>query len=327
MKRLPLLLVTVLLVVFPLWGANSKLLAPGLYQVTSLKGGNVLFYVGSSGVAVVDSGTAPAEGKTVVDEIRSVTDKPILYLFLTHGHPDHVQGACAFPEGTLVVGSQGLDKALLAMEKARQALPARIREQRETVERLRKENAQGILAEEKRLQDLLEEEKEYGQSPIPLPELLVEGRITLSLGDRNVEFLSASPSHTSDSGVVLFPSINALHTGDLVFSGIYPYFDFEGGCDSAGWIAQLKKLQAWSPRLVIPGHGDLGGAEILQAQATLLEELRREDLSARERGLSREEAVKSIRTLPSDKGLRWPEILPRAVDAVYREMDRRTTAP
>ena len=63
MKRLPLLLVTVLLVVFPLWGANSKLLAPGLYQVTSLKGGNVLFYVGSSGVAVVDSGTAPATAR------------------------------------------------------------------------------------------------------------------------------------------------------------------------------------------------------------------------------------------------------------------------
>ena len=101
MKRLPLLLVTVLLVVLPLSGANSKLLAPGLYQVTSLKGGNVLFYVGSSGVAVVDSGTTPREGKTVVDEIRSVTDKPILYLFLTHGHPDHVQGACAFPEGTM----------------------------------------------------------------------------------------------------------------------------------------------------------------------------------------------------------------------------------
>jgi cyclase len=66
-----------------------KEVKPGLYVVTGA-GGNSSVRVTSEGIILVD-GKLPAEGNydKLMELIKSVSDQPIKYMFLTHHHQDH----------------------------------------------------------------------------------------------------------------------------------------------------------------------------------------------------------------------------------------------
>jgi len=71
--------------------------------------GNAGFVVTSEGVVVIDALGTPKLGRRVIATIRSLTDKPIRYLIVTHNHPDHSYGAEAFAsiDGVTVIAHKG----------------------------------------------------------------------------------------------------------------------------------------------------------------------------------------------------------------------------
>src|SRR3954452_4522184 len=80
--------------------------APGVYvphgvheeATVANQGGiaNIGFVIGDEGVAVIDSGGRPMEGKALLKAIRQLTPLPVRYVINTHFHPDHVMGNVAF---------------------------------------------------------------------------------------------------------------------------------------------------------------------------------------------------------------------------------------
>ncbi len=52
-------------------------------------GGNTLVFVTDKGVVLVDT-KLPNNGQIILDQVRKVTDKPIITVINTHNHPDHV---------------------------------------------------------------------------------------------------------------------------------------------------------------------------------------------------------------------------------------------
>jgi glyoxylase-like metal-dependent hydrolase (beta-lactamase superfamily II) len=70
--------------------------------------GNAGFIVTPEGVVVIDSLGTPRLGQRMIATIKSVTQKPIKYLIITHNHPDHSYGAVAFRKlgGVTIIAHQ-----------------------------------------------------------------------------------------------------------------------------------------------------------------------------------------------------------------------------
>src|SRR5579863_8283052 len=63
---------------------------------TSLfSGGNTAVFITDTGVVVVDT-KLPGWGKTILDRIKTVTNKPVTTIINTHTHGDHTGGNAAF---------------------------------------------------------------------------------------------------------------------------------------------------------------------------------------------------------------------------------------
>src|SRR6478672_2851382 len=54
--------------------------------------GNSVFVVTERGVVVFDAGGSPLMGESIVAKVRSVTDKPITHVVISHWHGDHMRG-------------------------------------------------------------------------------------------------------------------------------------------------------------------------------------------------------------------------------------------
>src|SRR5687768_15480453 len=75
--------------------------ATNLYRVTG-QGGNTAVFVRNDGVLLVDTKLAN-NGKGILDQVRTVTDKPITHILNTHTHGDHTGSNTFFPANVEVV--------------------------------------------------------------------------------------------------------------------------------------------------------------------------------------------------------------------------------
>ena len=74
--------------------------------------GNAGFVVTDDGVVVIDALGTPKLGERLIATIKTVTEKPIRYLIVTHNHPDHVYGTVAFKRlgGVTIISHEGAEQ-------------------------------------------------------------------------------------------------------------------------------------------------------------------------------------------------------------------------
>jgi glyoxylase-like metal-dependent hydrolase (beta-lactamase superfamily II) len=250
--------------------------ADGVYCATSRETAyfvaNSVVIVGDESVLVVDSGASPAGARSLVQAIRTVSDRPIRYLVDTHFHFDHAFGNGAFGADTLVISHEAT-RALLGPEALRgrayrgfaDGLPARI-------ERLRAQAAGEPVAEKRRqLADEVAALEAYSEElamlvPLP-PRLTLSERVTVDLGNREVQLLYLGRGHTAGDVVVFLPRERIVCTGDL-FNG---YIGYMGDAYVDEWADSLDRLVRLDFETVIPGHGApfTGKAKVAPVQACL----------------------------------------------------------
>src|SRR5262249_4457880 len=80
-------------------------IGPDLYAFTAEGDPNSAVIVGEDGCLVFDAQATPAMAHKVIERVRSVTDKPIKYVVLSHYHAVRVLGASAY-KAQGVVASQ-----------------------------------------------------------------------------------------------------------------------------------------------------------------------------------------------------------------------------
>jgi glyoxylase-like metal-dependent hydrolase (beta-lactamase superfamily II) len=107
-----------------------------------------------------------------------------------------------------------------------------------------------------------------------LPDETLDGREhTVTVGGSKVVLSHPGRAHTSGDLVVCLPEHRIVATGDLFFSGHYPFLDGdEGGASLPGLIRALRDLASTYPEAVfLPGHGPLARAGHLRRHADYLE--------------------------------------------------------
>ncbi|WP_116091696.1 MBL fold metallo-hydrolase [Sphingomonas crusticola] len=92
-----------------------KAIAPGFYMVTGA-GGNVTVWTADHGLILVDDKLAgEANFNNLVAAIRTVSDLPVIAVFNTHHHGDHVGNNGRFIDAhVMVIGNDGLAERLAA---------------------------------------------------------------------------------------------------------------------------------------------------------------------------------------------------------------------
>ncbi|MFX9150221.1 MBL fold metallo-hydrolase, partial [Acinetobacter baumannii] len=73
-----------------------KEIGKDLYAFTAQGDPNSGIIVGDDGVIVVDAQATPVMAQQVIERVRTVTDKPIKYVVLSHYHAVRVLGASAY---------------------------------------------------------------------------------------------------------------------------------------------------------------------------------------------------------------------------------------
>ena len=232
---------------------------------------NVGIVLGRERALVVDTAMGPANGgriKAFADELAGERE---LLLTITHFHPEHGFGAQAFGGATIVYNRAQLEEF--------------------------HEKGAGYLEMFRTFGESLARELEGVE--LVEPDDVYDGELCeLDLGGRRLELRTWGLAHTRGDQVAFLPEERILFTGDLVEErcfAIFPYFPPDDvDVDGERWISVLERLEALEPKIVVPGHGAVGGAEIVATAREYITQLRDETRRLRDGGATVEEAVDEL---------------------------------
>jgi glyoxylase-like metal-dependent hydrolase (beta-lactamase superfamily II) len=88
------------------------------------------------------------------------------------------------------------------------------------------------------------------------PDRLDETAIELEGSDLNI--IDIGQGDTADSTILHVPSIDAVVGGDVVYNGVHMMMGETDGQSRLDWIANLDRIAALGPQIVISGHQRVG---------------------------------------------------------------------
>ena len=201
-------------------------IAPNIYAYTTQGDPNSAIIIGEEHVLVMEAQATPVMAKALIEKIRTVTDKPIKYLVLSHYHAVRVLGASAF-EGAEIICSA------------------------KTLEMINERGEQDFKSETDRFPRLFRSVESIPH--LTYPTLTFETAMTINLGNRIVELKHLGAGHTRGDIVAWVPDCKALFSGDLLEYGATPYC---GDAQLEEWPQTLEKIQALGAVCAVPGRGN-----------------------------------------------------------------------
>jgi glyoxylase-like metal-dependent hydrolase (beta-lactamase superfamily II) len=154
------------------------------------------------------------------------------------------------------------------------------------------------------------------------PTLHVAGGSCVSLGDITIELHHFGPAHTDADLIVWIPSEHLLVAGDAIMGHAYaPVAHPVHGGSVTGLVAtawEVRRLVTADTR-VLPGHGEIGGLDLVQRQITYVEALLAAVREARARGMSLDEAKAALQVEAFAASLLYEFVHPGHVESAWHE--------
>ena len=277
-------------------------LAPEVYAVLGDTGRgvegrpNAGFVVTTDGVVVIDALASPRQGEQLLRTIRRVTDRPIVWLVLTHHHPDHHFGAVVLRSaGARVIAHP--DKRALASEGGEDALIA------DWVRVVGLDAMRGF---------------EFADSP----DRPVTRSDTLRLGGKTIVITHPGPGHSPGDLLVWLPQERILFAGDvLVEDGVSMLVDG----NSTALLGALDTVDGMNAGVVVPGHGAIPArpADLVRRTRDYLTGLRTEMRAAVEKGIPMRRAMAALPPADSTRPVSLNSRKRRNAVRVYVEEERK----
>ena len=184
---------------------------------------NILVYESEDGFIIVDAQFEELE-PTITKLLNSISDKPVLYVFNTHFHFDHVDGNKAFgKKGFKIIGHDNIRKRLLT----NQVIGGR----------------------------LIQKAYPYNA----LPYITFSDSLTIHEKDEEIKIFYVKNAHTDTDAFIEFKNENIFHTGDVFVRYGFPFIDENNGGNIFGIIKSVDDLisRIDNTTKIIPGHGPI----------------------------------------------------------------------
>jgi cyclase len=258
---------------------------------------NAAVIVYDEGVLVVDTHSRPSSARGLIQQIKTITDKPVRYAVNSHFHWDHAQGnhayPVAFPKQVAIVASEATRENLrtLGMQRVKDQIesgPRTIEDLKRRIAAEKDTSVQATLREEVRQQE--EYFAEIRSLELTLPDLTFDKTLILHRADRDVVLLFLGRGHTSGDVVAYLPKQRVVATGDL----LHGWMPFMGDSYPPEWVATLDALDKLDFDHIIGGHGPVKPKSHLRFFRNYLADLIAEVRRARERGETLAQAGVSV---------------------------------
>ena len=241
------------------------------FMISSDAGGNILVFVGSDGLSLVDT-QWEALGTGITEMLASISEKPVIRVINTHYHFDHVDGNIFFgKEGVQIIAHHNVLK--------------------------RMSDDQVITPPFHILQPAYPREA--------LPTVSFGDNMSLYDGDEVIELIHFPDAHTDGDAVVHFKNTDLYHTGDIFVTYGLPYVDEYNGGDIYVLLEVIEYLiSAAGPQTrFVPGHGPLCTVDDLREYRDLLVSVTDQATACIREGLDVDEAISRIRIDTGKEGI------------------------
>ncbi len=205
---------------------------------------NVGIVVGSKGTLVIDSGLGPKNGAILANLARQLAPgRPTLYVAATHFHPEHMMGESGFPASAIILRSKA---------------------QQQDIDTTGAAEGRGVVALFKGMPDRA---ADMQGAIYRTPDVMFAGDALIDLGGTRVQLMELGPAHTRGDVGFFIEGDAVVFTGDVAMSspiGINSARFTAAPTKARVWLASLERLMALKPRHVVPSHGPLGDASMIE---------------------------------------------------------------
>jgi glyoxylase-like metal-dependent hydrolase (beta-lactamase superfamily II) len=260
-------------------------------------GGNTAVFVQSNGVTVVDTKN-PGWGAPILAKIKELTPKPVVRIINTHTHGDHVSGNVEFPTTVEIVVHENTRTNMTAMRPAAgvtQTAPPR---------------------------NIFQEHHGRG-----LATRVFSDALTIGSGPDQIDLRYFGRGHTNGDTWVFFPTLRAVHAGDIFPGKQLPIMDSNNGGTAVGYADTLMKAHAAMANVdsIITGHSSVMTPKDLQEFAEFIRDFVNGVRDGKKAGKSVDE-IAATWTLPAKftgYTAPTPQQMPRVrsdVELAYQEL-------
>ena len=204
---------------------------------------------GATEAVLIDGGFTFPDGKALADAIKA-TGKKLTTIYVSQSDPDYYFGLKpikdAFPDARVIAASETVAAIKASVDKKLAVWGPQL-----------KENGPQTLAD------------------VVIPEVFDDK--TLTVDGETIEIVSADG--LANRRYLFVPSLNAVFGGVMIFAGVHVWTaDTPTKELRAAWIANLEKIAARKPAIVVAGHmtpqspTDLSGVEHTKAYLIAFEE-------------------------------------------------------
>jgi glyoxylase-like metal-dependent hydrolase (beta-lactamase superfamily II) len=287
--------------------------------------GNSSVIVNDNDVLIVDDHVSPAAAWVLLDEVKTLTKKPVTTVINTHFHFDHAHGNQIFDQSVQIIGHEFTRRMLVNNSTAMPlyqnyftAMPGQIETLRKRIAEEKDAAAKAKLQTQLQVtQNNYASQKELKLTP---PNVTLTTQMTLFRGDREIQIRYLGRGHTAGDVVVFLPKERVVITGDFLTSGLSNMSDSY----PEEWAASLDALKKLDFETVLPGHGEAftDRAKIDYFQA-YLRDVWTETSRLKKEGVSVEGAAKRVdMTKHKDRlPIQAPGIPPIAATRIYDLLD------